>query len=107
MYNLQEEIHDKIDSSRPNFFWHGHGPNLKHKYRMGSWELMATPKGVEEQGLLTQERNKCLLSKRIFKIERGDDRLCRNPLRKKYLWDKVLLLAIREIHLSLGMIYRV
>lgn len=34
VYMLQEEIHQKMDSVRSNFFWHG--PNLKKKYDMAS-----------------------------------------------------------------------
>jgi hypothetical protein len=44
IYMLQEEIHQKMDSARANFFWHG--PYLKKKYHMASWELMASPKNV-------------------------------------------------------------
>jgi hypothetical protein len=34
IYLLQDEIHQKMDSARANFFWHG--PNLKRKYHMAS-----------------------------------------------------------------------
>jgi hypothetical protein len=36
IYLLQEEIHQKMDTTRANFFWHG--PNLKRKYHMSRWE---------------------------------------------------------------------
>nr|TKW22550.1 hypothetical protein SEVIR_4G236000v2 [Setaria viridis] len=36
----------------------------------------------------TRVMNKCLLAKWIFKIERGDDNICCNLLRKKYLGHK-------------------
>jgi hypothetical protein len=31
-----------MDSARGDFFWHG--PNMKRKYHMAKWELMASPK---------------------------------------------------------------
>jgi hypothetical protein len=34
IYLLLDEIHQKMDSARANFFWHG--PNLKRKYHMAS-----------------------------------------------------------------------
>ncbi|PVH64222.1 hypothetical protein PAHAL_2G217500 [Panicum hallii] len=39
--------------------------------------------------------NECLLSKWIFKLERGDENICMNMLRKKYLGDKGLQ-AVKE-----------
>jgi hypothetical protein len=42
IYMLQEEIHQKMDSARANFFWHG--PNFKKKYHIARWDLLASPK---------------------------------------------------------------
>jgi hypothetical protein len=42
VYLLQEEIHQKMDSARANIFWHG--PHLKKKYHMASWDLLSSPK---------------------------------------------------------------
>jgi hypothetical protein len=84
VYLLQEEVHQKMDSARANFFWHG--PNMKRKYHMAKWETLATPKNVGGVGFTnTRVMNKCLLSKWIYKLERGDDTLCCNLLRRKYL----------------------
>jgi hypothetical protein len=35
VYQLQEEIHHKMDTARANFFWHG--PHQKRKYHMARW----------------------------------------------------------------------
>lgn len=35
VYSLQDEIHQKMDSARANFFWQG--PYMKKKYHMAKW----------------------------------------------------------------------
>jgi hypothetical protein len=56
-------------------FWHG--PNLKRKYHMASWDLLASPKNVGGLAFTnTRVMNKCLLAKWIFNIESGEDNLC-------------------------------
>jgi hypothetical protein len=62
---------------------------MKRKYHMAKWETLATPKNVGGVGFTnTRVMNKCLLSKWIYKLERGDDTLCCNLLRRKYLKGK-------------------
>jgi hypothetical protein len=76
-----------MDTARANFFWHG--PNMKRKYHMAKWDLMTTPKAAGGVGFTnTRTMNKCLLAKWIFKIERGDNTICCNLLRQKYLGEK-------------------
>jgi hypothetical protein len=56
---------------------------------MASWDLLASPKRVGGLGFTnTRVVNKCLLAKWIFKIESGEDNICFNPLRRKYLGGK-------------------
>jgi hypothetical protein len=87
IYLLQEEIHQKMDTARVNFFWHG--PHMRRKYHMAKWDLLATPKKAGGAGFTnTRLRNKCFLAKWIFKIERGDKTLCCNLLRQKYLGER-------------------
>jgi hypothetical protein len=84
IYLLQEEIHHKMDTARANFFWHG--PNMKRKYHMAKWDLMTTPKQAGGAGFTnTRVMNRCLLAKWIIKIERGENTICCNLLRSKYL----------------------
>jgi hypothetical protein len=52
IYHLQEEIHQKMDTARANFFWHG--PHQKRKYHMAKWRVMASKKrlgGLDSQTL--------------------------------------------------------
>jgi hypothetical protein len=84
IYRRQDEIHQKMDSAMANFFWHG--PNLKRKYHMAKWDLMATPKSAGGAGFTnTRVMNRCLLAKWLVKIEGGENTLCCNLLRNKYL----------------------
>jgi hypothetical protein len=87
IYLLQDEIHQKMDSARSNFFWHG--PNIKRKYHMASWDLLASPRKAGGLGFTnTRVMNICLLAKWIFKIENGDYNIWCNLLRRKYLGEK-------------------
>jgi hypothetical protein len=92
---------------------------MKRKYHMAKWETLATPKNVSGAGFTnTRVVNKCLLSKWIYKLERGDDTLCCNLLRRKYLKERGIyscknkngsqfwkgLMAIRD-EMARGLIY--
>jgi hypothetical protein len=56
---------------------------------MAKWELLASLKSAGGLGFTnTRVMNKCLLAKWIFKIEGGEDNICCNLLRQKYLGDK-------------------
>jgi hypothetical protein len=64
-------------------------PHMRRKYHMAKWDLLATPKKAGGAGFTnTRIRNKCFLAKWIFKIERGDQTLCCNLLRQKYLGER-------------------
>jgi hypothetical protein len=98
VYLLQEEIHQKMDSARSNFFWH-----LKKKYHMASWELLASPKRAGELGFTnTRVMNKCLLAKWIFKVENDEDNMCCRLLRQKYLGDRGFLAVGKVTALNSG-----
>jgi hypothetical protein len=86
VYLLPEEVHHKIDSTRAGLNWDA---GQKKKYHMVKWEELARLK--EHGGLgFTETRlmNMCMLSKWIFKLERGDRNMCCDLLRKKYLRGK-------------------
>jgi hypothetical protein len=119
IYLLQEEIHQKMDTARANFFWHG--PNLKRKYHMARWEIMTSPKRAGGVGFTnTRIMNRCLLAKWLLKIEGGEDTLCCKLLRNKYLGDNGIasykrkngsqfwkgLMAVRQ-DISRGMVYKI
>jgi hypothetical protein len=90
IYLLQDELHSKMDTARADFFWHG--PGLKNKYHMVKWDALMTPKEFGGLGFTnTRVTNECILAKWIFKQERGDENVCFNLLRKKYLGNKGFL----------------
>jgi hypothetical protein len=86
VYLLPEEVHHKMDSARANFYWDS---SQKKKYHMVKWADLARPKDFRELGFTdTRLMNKCLLSKWIIKLERGDTDLCTKMLRNKYLHER-------------------
>jgi hypothetical protein len=86
-YWLYEGTHKRLDTARGRFFWEGVG-NRK-KYHMVKWEAMASPKEFGGLGFIdTRAMNTVLLAKWIFKLDRGDNNLALEVLRKKYLKDK-------------------
>jgi hypothetical protein len=86
VYLLPEEVHHKMDSARANFYWDS---GKKKKCHMVKWADLATPKDFGGLGFTdTRLMNKCLLSKWIIKLERGDTYLCTKMLRNKYLKEK-------------------
>jgi hypothetical protein len=83
---LPEEVHHKIDSARARFYW---DYGQKKKYHMVKLDELAKPKDHGGLGFTeTRLMNMCLLLKWIFKLEKGDDDMCCNLLRKKYLKGK-------------------
>jgi hypothetical protein len=70
---------------------------------MASWDLLASPKRAGGLGLTnTRGMNKCLLAKWIFKIESGEDNICCNLLRKKYLGNQGFLVVKELTALNFG-----
>jgi hypothetical protein len=87
VYLLQEEVYQKMDTTRANFF--RYVPNMKRKYHMAKWETLATPKNAGGASFAnTRIMNKCLLSKWIYKLERGDNTLVLQLVEKKYLGER-------------------
>jgi hypothetical protein len=83
MYLPLEEVHHKIDSARAVFYWDS---GQKKKYHMVKCDELAKPRDHWGLGFTeTRLMNMCLLSKWIFKLERGDRDMCCDLLRKKYL----------------------
>ena len=66
-FELPNGVLEKLDGFRSRFYWQN--DQHKKKYRLVKWEIMCQPKdqgGLEIQNLEIQ--NKCLLSKRLFKL---------------------------------------
>jgi hypothetical protein len=84
VYLLPNEVHHKMDSTWANFYWDSR--QKKKKYHMVKWEDLAKPRHHGGLGFTdTRLMNECLLARWIIKLERGDDDLCCQMLRKRYL----------------------
>jgi hypothetical protein len=82
-YLLSEGIHYKMDMGRANFYWESLGST--HKYHMVRWRDLCSPTVFGGLGFVeSRARNISLLSKWIMKLERGDQDMCCQILRKKY-----------------------
>jgi hypothetical protein len=56
---------------------------------MAKWGVMTSPKKAGGAGFTdTRVMNTCLLAKWLIKLERGDNTVCCNLLRQKYLGEK-------------------
>ena len=75
------------------------GAGEKRKYHMVKWEAMQRPKDYGGLGFIdVRIMNTCLLAKWIDRLERGDNTICGELLRKKYLGEK----SIYQVHRKRG-----
>ncbi|WVZ51649.1 hypothetical protein U9M48_002771 [Paspalum notatum var. saurae] len=87
-FEVPKGILKKLDFYRSIFFWQG--DNHKKKYRLSKWDILSLPKDQGGLGILNLEiQNKCLLSKRLFKLL-NEDGMWQQLLRKKYIKDKTI-----------------
>lgn len=87
VYSLYEGNYQVLDSIRTKFFWQG--TDKKRKYHMVKWEAMSRPKDFGGLGFMdVRAMNDCLLAKWIDRLERGDNNMCIDLLRRKYLGQK-------------------
>lgn len=84
VYLLYEGNYQILDTIRSQFFWQGTGK--KRKYHMVKWEALIRPKDFSGLGFMDiRAMNVCLLFIWVDKLERGDDSMCIELLRRKYL----------------------
>jgi hypothetical protein len=84
VYLLADVVHHKADMIRATFYWEGNGS--AHKYHMVKWANLCRPKQFGGMGFVdSRVCNISLLAKWIMKLEKGDESLCCQILRKKYL----------------------
>jgi hypothetical protein len=88
LFEIPIEVPKRLDFYRSHFFWQSDGH--KRKYRLSKWNIICRPK---EQGGLGVEvldlKNKCLLSKWLFKLL-NEDGVWQELLHNKYLHSKTL-----------------
>ena len=72
VYKLGEEVHQKMDSIRSQFFWSGAGD--KFRYHMVKWEQMCLPKDFGGLGIInTRILNDTLLLKWVWRLLRDKE----------------------------------
>lgn len=87
-YWLHEGTQKRLDSARRRFFWEGVGNNKK--YHMIKWDALAPPREFGGLGFVdTRAMNIVLLAKWIYKLDKGNESMALNVLRKKYLQGRV------------------
>jgi hypothetical protein len=81
-------VRKRLDFYRSNFFWQS--DEHKKKYRLSKWSILCRPKDQGGLGIEVLElKNKCLLSKWLFKIL-SEEGMWQQLLCNKYLKNKTL-----------------
>ena len=82
-------VRKRLDFYRSRFFWQS--DELKRKYRLAKWDIICR---LKDQGGLGIEnldvKNRCLLSKWLYKLSVETDATWAQILRSKYLQSKTL-----------------
>ena len=82
-------VRKRLDFYRLRFFWQGDG--LKRKYRLAKWDIICRPKDQGGLGIENLEvKNRCLLSKWLWKLSSETEAMWAQILRSKYLQTKSL-----------------
>ena len=77
-------VRKRLDFYRSRFF--SQGDELKIKYRLAKWDIICRPKDQGGLGIENIEvKNKCLLSKWLWKLSLENDGMWAQILRIKYL----------------------
>ena len=76
-------------SINQDFFWQS--DDLKRKYRLTKWDVICRPKDQGGLGIENLEvKNRCLLSKWLYKLSGPTDATWAQILRNKYVQSKTL-----------------
>jgi hypothetical protein len=87
-FEIPKGVLKRLDFYRSRFFWQGN--NDKQKYRLVKWNILCHPKDQGGLGIPNLWiKNKCLLSKWIFKLL-NEDGTWQTLLTNKYLSSKCL-----------------
>lgn len=82
-------VRKRLDFYRSRFFWQS--DDVKTKYRLTKWDIICRPKDQGGLGIENLEiKNKCLLSKWLFRLSTETDGMWAQILRNKYLQTKTL-----------------
>src|SRR3989337_3230430 len=79
----------RLDFYRSRFFWQS--DEAKKKYRLARWDIICRPKDQGGLGIENLEiKNKCLMSKWLYRLETEPEGMWAQILRNKYLQTKTL-----------------
>ena len=82
-------VRKRLDFYRSRFYWQS--DDLKRKYRFARWDIICRPKDQGGLGIENLEvKNRCLLSKWLYKLSVETDATWAQILRNKYLHSKTL-----------------
>ena len=88
-FEVQVGVRKRLDFYRSRFFWQG--DELKRKYRLAKWDIICRPKDQGGLGIENLEiKNRCLLSKWLWKLSTENDAMWAQILHAKYLQKKTL-----------------
>ena len=88
-FKVLDGVRKRLDFYRSRFFWQG--DDLKRKYRLAKWDIICRPKDQGGLGIENLEvKNRCLLSKWLWKLSIDTDATWAQILRSKYLHSKTL-----------------
>jgi hypothetical protein len=87
-FEIPKGVRKRLDFFRSRFFWEK--DSLKKKYRLTKWNIICRPKDQGGLGIEVLDiKNKCLLSKWLYKILHGEG-LWHELIHNKYLHSKTL-----------------
>uniref|UniRef100_A0A8I6YB15 Reverse transcriptase domain-containing protein n=1 Tax=Hordeum vulgare subsp. vulgare TaxID=112509 RepID=A0A8I6YB15_HORVV len=82
-------VRNRLDFYRSRFFWQS--DEVKTKYRLARWDIICRPKEQGGLGIENLEvKNRCLLSKWLFRLSVKTEDMWVQILRNKYLQQKTL-----------------
>lgn len=88
-FEIPVGVRKRLDFFRSRFFWQS--DEVKTKYRLTKWDITCRPKEQWGLGIENLEvKNRCLLSKWLFRISVKTEGMWVQILRKKYLQNKTL-----------------
>jgi hypothetical protein len=88
-FEIPKGVQKRLDFFRFRFFWQSDGH--KKKYRLTHWNIVCRSKDQGGLGIEVLElKNKCLLSKWLFKILTEQEGVWLELIRNKYLHSKCL-----------------
>lgn len=103
-YMLPKGTHVKMDNIRSKFFWQGAGDAFK--YHMAKWISISKPKAYGGLGIInTYLMNQCLITKWIWKLEKGSNELWFRVLKAKYMKKGAFSILKVKDHHNFGKAY--